>query len=681
MANAFVKIPTKHVIGSREINRPSPIVTDQADVQLRRMDLVAGDTVILSHQAQLDVAGVATNMVLTGYTALRATIRSDISPTAVLLGRQTTIITAGADASDVATGLVNWYVAVGPIGYAIAAVSIGSKTFTIQGSWPLQFVDGDTFTISGSTGNDGSYTINGTPVYTAATNITVITVDQTPADATVDGTITHSAMQSQTFATSGSNKGTLTAYVEYVYLDANSEPQTLMPAFECRILNHLDDGDVGQPGSSSVTYLTSSEIAALYFPLLDGPTLNYAAATELTIATGAITVTQSQHAVDTEADAASDDLDTISGGTAGDVLYLVGANAARVVTLKHGTGNITSSTTADVVLPAAGFVELYYDGTNWQVNAIGSGDVSAGAAIADNAIARGDGGGKGIQTSGVTITDVGQLRTIQATDEASATTTDLGAIEGNYVSITGTTTITGLGTVAAGVTVTATFAGILTLTHNGTSLILPTAANITTAAGDSAVFVSLGSGNWRCVAYTRADGTALAGSGGGGTTQEYIPASAMVPRVTNGAAIGSQELATNDVNEEYLLFDSTTEEFADFWWLPPSTWDAGTVTAVAYWDGSTGATAADTVEWEVAGRSYANDDARDQAAGTGQVISDALLAVGDEHITSATPAITIAGTPTTSQRVRFTVSRNVAGTDDMAEDAKLFGIRLNWTNS
>jgi hypothetical protein len=317
MANAFVKIPTKHVIGSREINRPSPIVTDQADVQLRRMDLVAGDTVILSHQAQLDVAGVATNMVLTGYTALRATIRSDISPTAVLLGRQTTIITAGADASDVATGLVNWYVAVGPIGYAIAAVSIGSKTFTIQGSWPLQFVDGDTFTISGSTGNDGSYTINGTPVYTAATNITVITVDQTPADATVDGTITHSAMQSQTFATSGSNKGTLTAYVEYVYLDANSEPQTLMPAFECRILNHLDDGDVGQPGSSSVTYLTSSEIAALYFPLLDGPTLNYAAATELTIATGAITVTQSQHTVDTEADAASDDLDTISGGTAG----------------------------------------------------------------------------------------------------------------------------------------------------------------------------------------------------------------------------------------------------------------------------------------------------------------------------------------------------------------------------
>jgi hypothetical protein len=609
MANAFVKIETQHVIGSREINRPSPIVTDQADVQLRRMDLVAGDTVILSHQAQLDVAGVATNMVLTGYAALRATIRSDISPTAVLLGRQTTIITAGADASDVATGLVNWYVAVGPIGYAIAAVSIGSKTFTIQGSWPLQFVDGDTFTISGSTGNDGSYTINGTPVYTAATNITVITVDQTPADATVDGTITHSAMQSQTFATSGSNKGTLTAYVEFVYLDANSEPQTLMPAFECRILNQLDDGDVGQPGSSSVTYLTSSEIAALYFPLIDGPTLNYAAATELTIATGAITVTQSQHTVDTEADAASDDLDTISGGTAGDVLYLVGANAARVVTLKHGTGNITSSTGADVVLPAAGFVELYYDGTNWQVNAIGSGDVSAGASIADNAIARGDGGGKGIQTSGVTITDVGQLRTIQATDEASATTTDLGAIEGNYVSITGTTTITGLGTVAAGVTVTATFTGILTLTHNGTSLILPTAANITTAAGDSAIFVSLGSGNWRCVAYTRADGTALVGAGALTKSVWTFRAGDIIPDGTGGYLDRDTGSNRNQYRNSFAISDVAT---LGGQWVPEDIDASGTVTfrLVMY---STTAAASKNTQWRYAHTAMGNSDSWDVA--------------------------------------------------------------------
>lgn len=94
-------------------------------------------------------------------------------------------------------------------------------------------------------------------------------------------------------------------------------------------------------------------------------------------------------------------------------------------------------------------------------------------------------------------------------DVASATTCAIGAAASNYVRITGTTTITGLGTVASGVYRDVVFAGTLTLTYNATSLILPTAANITTAAGDTAGFVSDGSGNWRCLYYTRASGTAL----------------------------------------------------------------------------------------------------------------------------------------------------------------------------
>lgn len=89
---------------------------------------------------------------------------------------------------------------------------------------------------------------------------------------------------------------------------------------------------------------------------------------------------------------------------------------------------------------------------------------------------------------------------------ASATTTDLSTVNGQFVSITGTTTITGLGTVKAGWSKFVRFSGALTLTHNATSLILPGAANITTAAGDTALFISEGSGNWRCHAYQRAAG-------------------------------------------------------------------------------------------------------------------------------------------------------------------------------
>jgi microcystin-dependent protein len=88
-------------------------------------------------------------------------------------------------------------------------------------------------------------------------------------------------------------------------------------------------------------------------------------------------------------------------------------------------------------------------------------------------------------------------------DIASGATINLGAATGQYVRVTGTTTITALGTVAAGTTRDVLFGGALTLTHNGTSLILPGAANITTAAGDVARFVSEGSGNWRCLFYSR----------------------------------------------------------------------------------------------------------------------------------------------------------------------------------
>ena len=87
---------------------------------------------------------------------------------------------------------------------------------------------------------------------------------------------------------------------------------------------------------------------------------------------------------------------------------------------------------------------------------------------------------------------------------ASAATTDIGAQPEAYLTVSGTTTITAFGTVRTGTVRYLRFSGALTLTHNATSLILPGAANITTIAGDTAIFVSEGSGNWRCVAYERA---------------------------------------------------------------------------------------------------------------------------------------------------------------------------------
>jgi hypothetical protein len=104
------------------------------------------------------------------------------------------------------------------------------------------------------------------------------------------------------------------------------------------------------------------------------------------------------------------------------------------------------------------------------------------------------------------------LLTAPWVDLASAGTTDIGAANSANVRITGTTTITSFGTAPSGVTRNLRFAAALTLTHNATSLILPGAANITTAAGDTAIAMSLGSGNWVLANYMPASGYALPGS-------------------------------------------------------------------------------------------------------------------------------------------------------------------------
>jgi len=73
---------------------------------------------------------------------------------------------------------------------------------------------------------------------------------------------------------------------------------------------------------------------------------------ELTISSGSVTATRSAHSIDTEADAASDDLDTIATGSVSDGCDLVirANNTARTVVVKHNTGNIQLANDTDFSL-------------------------------------------------------------------------------------------------------------------------------------------------------------------------------------------------------------------------------------------------------------------------------------------------------------------------------------------
>jgi hypothetical protein len=105
------------------------------------------------------------------------------------------------------------------------------------------------------------------------------------------------------------------------------------------------------------------------------------------------------------------------------------------------------------------------------------------------------------------------LRAIQAivrstnhkgADIASGAAVAIGAAAGEFLTVTGTTTITSFDSVTAGIVRTAHFSGVLTLTHS-TNIQLPGSVNYTTAAGDVLTFRSLGSGQWKCVGLVRSE--------------------------------------------------------------------------------------------------------------------------------------------------------------------------------
>jgi hypothetical protein len=120
----------------------------------------------------------------------------------------------------------------------------------------------------------------------------------------------------------------------------------------------------------------------------------------------------------------------------------------------------------------------------------------------------------------------------RGTNLASASTVDISLATGNYVHVTGTTTITSFGTAPqAGISRTLIFDSSLTLTHNAGAIVLPTGENIVTQAGDIAIFIADTTTIWNCAVYTKANGEALIGGGG-----EDV--SFTVTQVSHGLSVG-----------------------------------------------------------------------------------------------------------------------------------------------
>lgn len=192
-----------------------------------------------------------------------------------------------------------------------------------------------------------------------------------------------------------------------------------------------------------------------------------------------------------------------------------------------------------------------------------------------------------------------------------------------------------------------------------------------------------GSTAWNSLAYggikgdTGANGTN--GTNGVGTLGKqtiFIPASAMIPRVTNGARSGSLETTTNRINLSTLDFSPTTQEFAQFQIAMPKSWDEGTVTFDVQWYHSATTTNFGVV-WSIAGTSLSDGNAVETAFGTAVLVTDTGGVTNTIYDSPESAAITVGNTPAENDYVIFQIARVPADAGDtMAVDARLLGVRL-----
>lgn len=162
----------------------------------------------------------------------------------------------------------------------------------------------------------------------------------------------------------------------------------------------------------------------------------------------------------------------------------------------------------------------------------------------------------------------------------------------------------------------------------------------------------------------------------------WIPSAGIRPSSSGGcAALALVATSANQPDISSLDFDASTAEYAQFWVRMPKNWDEGTVTAQFYWSHASTTTNFGVV-WGIQGVAISNDDTIGVAYGTAVEIADTGGTTNDLYVSSATGAMTIAGTPAAGDMCAFRVYRlPTDGSDTMGIDARLHGVALFYTTN
>ena len=267
------------------------------------------------------------------------------------------------------------------------------------------------------------------------------------------------------------------------------------------------------------------------------------------------------------------------------------------------------------------------------------------------------------------VTLIGPASTADVTITLPATAGTV-ALTGTSVTVPDDGTV---GSASATDAMTISSAGIVTFKDD---IVIKDAGTIGSASDTDAISISSGG----VVDFSQAPTVSSAAIKTAGKETIFVPAAAMSPTASNGcAALATAETTSGRPDMNVLDFDASSDEHAQFQIAFPKSWNEGTVTFQAFW--TTAATDTDGVAWGLQGVAVSDNDTIDVAYGTAVVVTDdALGAAEDLCVTAESGAITVAGSPAAGDMCFFRIFRDVSDSnDDMAEDARLIGIKLFFT--
>lgn len=160
----------------------------------------------------------------------------------------------------------------------------------------------------------------------------------------------------------------------------------------------------------------------------------------------------------------------------------------------------------------------------------------------------------------------------------------------------------------------------------------------------------------------------------------YIPAGSMMARTTNGCALSSvSETTTNKVLMRTLDCDASTNEYFQFQFAAPASFNLSTVTYQAYWFHATTATNFGVV-WGLQCQGLGDGDTIDTAFGTAITVADTGGNTDRIYISPESSALTIANVAA-GDLVQCQGFREAVGpSDTMTIDARFVGLKFLYTS-